>query len=760
MNFARGAIATLVLLAAFSSLAAESKLDAAEPPWPQAPKAAAGAPNIVIILLDDVGFGAPSTFGGPVPTPALDQLAAQGLRYNRFHVAALCTPTRASLLSGRNHHRASFGTVPELASSQPGYASFWPKSVVSLPEMLRRNGYSTAAFGKWHNTPIIEINPTGPFDRWPTGLGFEYFYGFHLGQTSQWDPVLYRNTTMVDVDHRQGDHYQLTADLVDDALRWLHTHESVVPDKPWFLYFASGAIHNPHHAPPEWIAKFKGQFDQGWDKLREKIFARQKQLGVIPANADLTPRPKELPAWADLNEDQRRLYARQAEVASGYLAYDDAELGRLVEAIHKGPNGDNTLILYITGDNGASAEGGLEGGIHQAGERPHAIEPDRAELLKNIDKLGGPDFDTHYMSAWAWAMDTPFQWTKQIASHFGGTRNGMVASWPARIKDGGGLRDQFTHVNDVAPTIYELLGIKMPVIVDGVKQEPIDGSSFAKSLTDARAPSIHHVQYFEQLGNRAIYQDGWVAAAFHAVPWVYTGDDRDFNLDRWELYNIDEDFSEAHDLAEKYPAKLEALKKLFDAEAEKNRVLPMISGMSAGIKNLNSPLRPSLIGSHKAFRYFGDSQRIQTSAMPKLDGSHHIIFGLDIPQDGASGVILADGGYNGGFVFYVKDGRLVYESNFVGREHTVIMSTMPMPTGRVNVRYDYQRQSRERWGGGIGRLTINGQQAGEGKIEHVGRADQYDTFDLGADYGTAVSNAYVKPGKFNGTVNEVRITVD
>ncbi len=735
---------------------APAKKNAPAPAWPRAPKAATGAPNVLLVLLDDVGFGAAGTFGGPTETPALDRLAAQGLRYNQFHTTALCSPTRAALLSGRNHHRASFGTVTEIGNSHPGYNAFWPKSVASLPEVLRRNGYSTAAFGKWHNTPPWEISPVGPFDRWPTGLGFEYFYGFMLGEASQWETPLYRNTTPVEPGKSPQEGYHVTTDLVDDAIRWVHTHESVTPDKPYFLYFATGATHAPHHVAQEWVDKFKGRFDQGWDKLREETFARQKKLGVIPANAELTPRPQALPAWDSLSADQKRLYAKQAEVYAAFLAQTDYEIGRLIDSVRKGPNGENTLVFYIVGDNGASAEGGLDGSDDNAAALFSGLGTDVARQLPNLDKLGAPQFDNHFASAWAWGFDAPFQWTKQVASHFGGTRNPLVVSWPAKIKDLGTVRSQFSHVNDVAPTIYELAGIKVPGVVDGVKQEPIDGKSFAKSFSEAKTPSQHRVQYFEQLGNRAIYKDGWVAAAFHAIPWSL---DRgtDFEHERWELYNVNEDFSEAHDLAARYPAKLSELKKLFDSEARKNRVYPLGNGLTKDF--LTSASRPTLADGHKEFVYYGTTPRLPASAVPNLVGSHRITASIEVPEGGATGVIAADGGRYGGFALYVKDGHLVYEQNFFGRERSVITSTTPLPAGHVEVSFEFKRQGKQPWSGGEGRLLINGQPAGEGTIAHVGIASFIDTFDVGADRGSPVSESYTVPAKFNGKIDWVRLSL-
>ena len=554
------------------------------PDWPKPVTAPKGAPNIVLIMLDDVGFGDTSTFGGVAQTPVLDKLAAEGLRYNRFHTTGICSPTRASLLTGRNHHRVGYGQFG--GGGFPGYDGIWRKDTVSMADVLRRNGYSTSAFGKWHNTPHEEITAVGPFDRWPTGLGFEYFYGFMGGLASHWEPQLYRNTTAVDPSLLLKDkasknkEYYLTNDLVDDAVGWLRTHESIAPDKPYFLYFATGAAHSPHHAPKDWVEKYRGKFDQGWDKLREEIFARQKKLGVIPADAELTPRARILPAWDSYSLEERRLFARQMEIYAAFIAYTDYQLGRLVKTVKEGPQGDNTLILYLVGDNGASAwadandSRGLTGTTIEYKGKGNLLSV--KEKLAHIDQLGGPLLFNDYAAGWSWAGNTPFQWMKHIPSHFGGTRNPLVISWPDHIKEKGGLRTQFTHVNDVASTLYEVAGIQFPSKVDGVKQEPLDGVSFAYSFDHPNAPSRHKVQYFTTTGNRAIYQDGWVAGARHLVPWkTHRQANDDFENDRWELYHVDKDFSQAHDLAEQYPQKLKALQTLFDAEARKNDVYPL-----------------------------------------------------------------------------------------------------------------------------------------------------------------------------------------
>ena len=726
------------------------------PDWPQPPKAPANAPNVVLILLDDVGFAASGTFGGPAQTPGLDQLAARGLRYNQFHTTALCTPTRAALLTGRNDHRAGFGTVMESVTGFPGYNGLWKKSTVSVAEVLRRNGYSTAAFGKWHNTPLWEISPVGPFDRWPTGLGFEYFYGFMAGATTQWDTPLYRNTTPVEPSRSPSQGYHFTADITDDAIRWVHTHQSLAPEKPYFLYFATGATHEPHHVPKEWIDKYLGRFDQGWDQLRAEIFARQKKLGVIPANAELTPRPREIPAWDSLSADQKKLYARQMEVYAAFLAHTDHEVQRLVRTVQEGPQGDNTLIIYIVGDNGASAEGGLAGrdvepknvSSTAAGLTPTPV----AERLQYIDELGSELHLNQYSAGWAWATGAPFQWMKQVASHFGGTTDPVIVSWPARIKDFGGLRSQFTHVNAVAATLYEVIGIPFPHVVDGVEQLPLDGVSFAYTFDDAKAPSRHTLQIFEQMGSRAIYKDGWVAGARHAVPWDYVRNN-DYASDRWELYHITEDYSQAHDLAARYPEKLKELRALFEVEARRNDIYPLGTGF--GGKPFGTG-QPRLAGERKEFVFYPGTPRIPASQAPEFGRSHRITATVSMPAAGADGALIADGGRVGGFVLYVKEGHLVYESNFHGRSRDLITSNVPVPTGKSELAFEFT----QRGGGGTGRLYINGQLVGEKPIAHFSPptfTSESDSFSIGQALGSPVSNAYQPPFAFGGTLEKLKV---
>ncbi|MCB1499524.1 MAG: arylsulfatase [Bauldia sp.] len=504
-----------------------------QPDYPQPVQAPEGAPNIVLILIDDLGFGQPGTFGGPVPTPALDALAEEGLRYTRMHTTAICSATRAALLTGRNHHQSGFGSITELATGYPGYNSLWPRETASIAEILRANGYSTSAFGKWHNTPGWETSPIGPFDRWPTSLGFEYWYGFHGGETSEWEPRLFRNTVPVEPPKRPDEGYHLTVDLVDETIAWIDEQKSIAPDKPFFVYFAPGAVHAPLHVGKEWADRFSGQFDQGWDVVREETLARQKALGLVPANTDLTRRPDEIDAWDSLDDNARKVFARHQEVFAGFVAQTDHEIGRLLDAIRALPNADNTLIFLIAGDNGPSAEGTTTGTINNT-MTLNGIPDSVVNQLPKIDEIGGPAHDNHYPVGWAWAGSAPFQWMKRVPSHFGGTRNGMIISWPARIADKGGIRTQFHHVIDIAPTLLEAAGIKEPDVVDGVSQVPMAGVSMEYSFADADAPGRRVTQYFETGGHRAIYHDGWVAASFHGVPWNLTGS-LGFDHNEWQL---------------------------------------------------------------------------------------------------------------------------------------------------------------------------------------------------------------------------------
>ena len=733
------------------------------PDWPQRPRAHAGAPNIVLILLDDVGFGATSVFGGPVDVPALQKLADGGLRYNRFHVNALCSPTRAALLSGRNSHQIGFGNIAERAAGYPGYNSVWPKESASVAEVLKENGYSTAAFGKWHNTPVWEINAAGPFDRWPTGLGFEYFYGFLGAATSQWDPTLYRNTLLVDplVARRAGDH--LTTDLADDAIAWVHRHDALAPDKPFFLYFATGATHAPHHVPAEWIAKYKGKFDEGWDVLRTRTFARQKELGVIPANTELTPRPKEMPAWDSLTADQKKLVTRQMEVYAAFLAHADYEVGRLLAGIRADGHNEDTIVFYIPGDNGSSAEGGLEGrdAMGVDGKAPSV-----ADRLERIDDLGGELFNNHFATAWAWGLNAPFQWAKEVASHLGGTRDPLIVSWPGHIIQTGAVRSQFTHINDVAPTIYELASITPPAEVNGIKQTPLEGVSFAYTFDNPNAPGRHNVQYFENSGSRGIYKDGWWAASFNHLPWPNERSSVNSPPEPkpWELYHLDTDFSQAHNVASQYPDKLKELEDLFDAEAKRNHAYPL------------EPLRngiPLITNGKTSFVYRSGQLPIPAASAPRLSQRAHVITAdLNIPAGGGSGAIVVQGDRVGGFTLYAKSGSLIYESNINSHRVGQVVSSEPLPAGKVTVGVEFTPDTpvSEQPGvplllprprrtaplvGGVITLSINGKAVGSRHILGIGNSS--DTFDIGYDRGSPASASYASPFAFTGKVENVRV---
>ena len=728
--------------------------DQSVPDWPKKPQAPPGAPNVILILLDDVGFGATSVFGGPVQTPNLARLAASGLRYNRFHVNAMCSPTRAALLSGRNSHQMAFGNIAELAAGYPGYVAEWPKESASIAEILKDNGYSTAAFGKWHNTPVWEISTSGPFDRWPAGLGFEYFYGFLGAQTSQWEPNLYRNTTAVEPPAKPRDGYHLTSDLVNDAIGWLRQHDSSVPQKPFFMYFATGATHVPHHVPAEWVAKYRGKFDQGWDKLRADSFARQKELGVIPAKAELTPRPKDIPAWDSLTAEQKRLVSRQMEVYAGFLEQTDYEVGRLLDAVQAQGHTQDTAIFYIPGDNGASAEGGFEG--HDAVTVDGKDAP-LAERLDHVNDLGGEMFMNHYATAWAWALNSPFQWAKEVASHLGGTRDPLVVSWPGHIQ-GGGLRSQFTHVNDVAPTILEMAGITPPEIVGGFHQTPFEGKSLVYTFENPDAPSRHTVQYFEMLGSRGIYKDGWWAGSFNHLPWNFGANGSQTAPDPkpWELYNLDQDYSQAHNLAAQYPEKLKELVDFFDSEAKRNHVYPLEPKRDG---------QPLISNGRSTFVYYAGMHRITGASAPRLSGRKHLISAdIEVPASGASGVVVAQGGRYGGFTLYVKDGHLAYETNANGHSTGKLVSTQQLPAGKVHVALEFVPDENSqpapppapaRVVSGTASLSIDGKPAGSGHITALGFSAE--TLDIGSDLGSPVTPAYQSPFAFSGIVDTVTV---
>ena len=725
--------------------------------WPELPAPPAGAPNVVVILLDDVGFGQPSTFGGPIPTPELDKLAAQGLRYTRFHTTAICGPSRAALITGRNHHNAGSGFLAEWATGFPSYNNMIPKTTATIAATLKGNGYATSWFGKNHNTPDWESSVAGPFDRWPTGMGFEYFYGFIGGEANQYYPSLFENTRAVEPQTSPEEGYHLLTDMTDRAIKYIQYSKSVAPQKPFFLYFAPGATHAPHHPPKEWSDKFKGQFDQGWEKVREETYARQLKNGIIPPDTKLTPRPEWVPAWDTLSADQKKLYLRLFENYAGYLAFADYECGRLIDAVNQLPDADNTMIIYIVGDNGASSEGGPDGTLNEVkalNGYPTPIE----DNLKHLETIGGPETEPHYPVGWAWSGNAPFQWVKQVASHLGGSRNPMVVSWPAGIKDKGGIRTQFTHIIDVVPTILEAAQLPAPKTVDGVEQKPLDGVSFLSTFDSPDAKPVRQRQYFEVFSNRAIYDDGWMACAQHTFPWRQDYAPGNWENDRWELYHLDEDFSEANDLALEMPEKLAQMKALFDEEAEKYNVYPLDDRGTGRIYEA----KPSPGGSdpkRTKFTYYPGAVRLAETAAPNTKNrSHTIEADINMPEQGGEGVLVAMGASGGGYALYVEDGKLVYHFNWFDETRTIVTSSENLPAGKSTIRFDFAYDGGELGSGGTATLFINNKKVGAERIKKTvpGRYGT-GTFDVGMDTGSPVSNTYKPPFAFNGDIHEIRV---
>ena len=724
--------------------------------FPKMVQAPAGAPNILLVLIDDCGFGQYSTFGGGIPSPTMDKLAAEGLRYNRFHTTSLCSPTRAALITGRNHHSAAFAGITELATGYDGYTCILPRTCGTVGEVLRQNGYMTAWIGKNHNTPTWETSAAGPFDRWANGLGFDYFYGFNAGDMNHWNPILYENRNLVPAS--TDPNYHLTTDIADKAIAWVRQAKAIAPEKPYFLYVATGATHAPHQTPREWIDKFKGKFDGGWDKYREETFARQKKLGVIPQETELTVRSRGLPAWESLNADQKRLYARMMEVFAGYAAQCDYELGRVIEACKRLPDADNTLIIYIAGDNGASAEGGLEGSLCE-NMFFNGFSEKWQDNIKAIEELGGPKHFNHFPSAWAHAMNTPFQWTKQVGSHFGGTRNPMIISWPKRIKDKGGLRSQFIHTIDIVPTLYELCGVTAPTDLNGTKQKPIEGISFAFTFDDAKAASHRKTQYFELGCNRGLYHEGWMLSSIAFVPWDPNRGEFDPDKATWELYNIDEDFSQAHDLAEEYPERLRQMQDMWWVEAAKYNVLPL--DWRAVIRmNAEAMGRPSLIGHRTSMTYYPGTIGLPDAASPPMcNKSWTITADVEIPDSNANGMIVTHGGLEGGYGLYLRDGKPTFVYNFLSVERTTFAAKQPLPAGGAKIVVDFKYD-----GGGMGKggkltLSANGKTLAEGRLEKTIpiQFSLGEGVDIGMDVGSPIDFTYKLPFAFTGKIGQVNI---
>jgi arylsulfatase len=716
-----------------------------------------GAPNVVIILIDDMGFGATSAFGGPIYMPTLERVAADGVKYNRFHTTALCSPTRQALLTGRNHHSVGMGSITETATTAPGYNSIRPNSAATIQETLRLNGYSTAAYGKMHQTPVWEVSTSGPFDHWPTGEGFEDFYGFVGAEANQWAPTLYSGTKPVEPP--DDPEYHLTPDLVNHAVAWVQAQQSLTPDKPFFLYLSFGATHAPHHVPKEWSDKYKGKFDQGWDKLRETTLANQKKLGVVPQDCQLTARSEGIPAWADLSADAKKAAARLMEIYAGFAEHTDHYAGVFLDALEGMGVLDNTLVFYIAGDNGASAEGLITGTYNEMLTLNHV--PDTIDnILAHYDDLGTVGAYNHYPVGWAHAMDTPYQWTKQVASHWGGTRNGMAVRWPKGIKAKGQVRGQFHHVIDIAPTILECAGLPQPVQVHGVTQKPIEGVSMAYTFDDAKAADRHVTQYFEMFGNRGIYHQGWSAITIHHNPFLQ--DESTWNDDVWELYDGRTDWSQAVNVADKYPDKLDELKQLFIAEAAKYNVFPL-DDRRTELLNPEIAGRPDLLNGRTSMTFYTGMSHLAENTVPNVKNkSHTITADIEVPAK-ANGVIIAQGGRFGGWTLYVKDGVLKYVHNYLGISEYPVVATEPLPAGRVTVQYKFTYEGGSATGaGGTGALYVGNKKVGEAKI---GKTVPFqfsldETLDIGSDLATPVTKDYqLGDNDFTGTIHSVKVDV-
>ena len=736
--------------------AGSPKIEALRPP--------AGAPNILIVLLDDTGFGASSAFGGPCRTPSAEKLATGGLKYIRFHTAAMCAPTRQALLTGRNHHCCGMGNLTELATGHPGYCSLLPNNIAPLAMTLKLNGYSTAQFGKCHEVPVWQTSPVGPYDQWPTGGGgFEYFYGFIGGETNEWYPSLYEGTTPVRLERTPEQGYHFLEDMTDKALAWIGQQKALTPDRPFFVYFAPGATHAPHHVPKEWADKYKGRFDGGWDRLRAETFERQKKLGVIPQDCDLTRRHEDIPAWDDMPAALKPALCRQMEVYAGFLEYADHHVGRLLEQLQQLRILDDTLVFYIIGDNGASAEGTFNGTFNELLSLNGLVGVETPEFLAaRLEQLGGPASYNHYAVGWAHAMNTPYQWSKQVASHWGGTRNGTIVHWPKGIRAKGEIRAQFHHVIDVAPTILEAAGLPQPISVNGVQQRPIEGFSMCYSFDDAQAPERHETQYFEMFGNRGIYHKGWTAVTRHVKPWSTAGVKLPpFDDDVWELYDTTSDWTQAHDLSQQLPDKLRALQRQWLIEAARYNVLPLDD---RGPERFNSDIagRPVLVRGKTQLLFSGMGRLNENCVLNVKNKSHTVTAGIVVPEGGAEGVIVAQGSRTGGWSLYAKNGKLKYCYNLGGLQYFYVESDAPVPPGEHQVRMEFEYAGGGLGKGGTVRLYTDGRKVGEGTVgatlAMVYSCD--DGCDVGEDSAAPVSEDYPPyANRFNGRVKGVQIDI-
>jgi len=717
-------------------------------------KAPQGAPNVVVVLIDDMGFGASNTFGGPINMPNLEKIAATGLKYNRFHTTSLCSPTRVALLTGYNHHSNNAGSVMETSTAFPGNNGVRPQSITPMAEVLRQNGFSTAAFGKYHETPPWEISSAGPYDRWPTHSGFENFYGFIGGETNQYAPLVYDGTAQVELP--EDPNYHFTTDMTNHAISWMKFQKALSPDKPFFMYYAPGGTHAPHHVPAVWRDKYKGKFDQGWDKLREETLERQKKLGIVPADTKLAPKPKDIKDWDALSADEKKLFARQMETYAGFAEHTDNEIGRLYQAVQDVGQLDNTLFIYIVGDNGASAEGQMNGCFNEMSFFNGAAEG-VPEMLKHYDEWGGPSTYPHYAAGWAVAMDTPFSYTKQVASDFGGTRNGMVISWPKVIKAKGDLRSQFGHVIDIAPTVLEACSLPAPKTVNGIQQDPIEGKSLVYTFADPNAKETHTVQYFEMFGNRAVYSDGWYARTIHRPAWQ-PKPSQSLQDDPWDLYNSANDFSLSTNVAAQNPDKLKELQTLFMSEAEKYHVLPIDDRL---LERTNADLvgRPSVMEGRNSVTLGPGMKGMGVDIFIATPGkSYTMTADVEVGADG-NGVIVCQGGRFGGFTFFINKGRPSFTYNYLGLEKFEVASSSGLSPGKHTIVYDFKYDG-GLGAGGTGTMSVDGNKVGEGRIGKTqpGIFSVDDLADVGTDDGTPVTDYGGSP-KFKGTLNKVTIEV-
>ena len=721
-----------------------------------------GAPNVVIVLIDDMGFGAPSVTGGPCNMPAMQRVADNGLLYNRFHTTALCSPSRQALLTGRNHHSAGMGSVAEVATGAPGNDSIRPNSVAPLSEMLRLNGYNTAAVGKAHQTPVWEVSTSGPFDRWPTGDGFEKFYGFMGGENNQWYPTLFEGNSPAEPWGTPEEGYHLSPDITDKAIGYLKSQKTLTPDKPFYLYVAYGGTHAPHHCPQEWIDKYKGKFDKGWDAVRDETLTSMKAKGIVPQDTKLTDRPEGVEMWDELDDTQKKVYAHLMEVYAGFAEHTDHQVGRLMDALVDLDEFDNTVFVYIAGDNGASAEGGLDGTLNEL-IGLNGLETPLDSVVSKLDTAGGIDAYNHYPVGWAHAMNCPFQYTKQVASHYGGTRNSMAVSWPAGFESKGEIRQQWHHLIDIVPTILKAAGLPEPREVNGVAQKPLEGVPMNYTFDDADADSTHTVQYFEMFGNRGIYEDGWTAVTHHSSPWI-VGELPSFDEDVWELYDTNTDWSQANDLSKVHPEKLRKMQALFMIEAAKYDVFPLDDRRYARF-NAADAGRPDLPGDRTSMAFYpGMTHMLENTVLNTKNRSYSVTADVEVSDGKSDGVIIAQGGRFAGWALYVKDGKAKFAYNYFDLDYYYVEASKKLPDGKVNVRYHFDFDGGQPGGGGTGRLFVNDEQVGEGRIEKtvpsVFSADE--TMDIGIDTATPVTSDYpeAEANAFQGKIDWVRIDIE